>query len=85
MAISEEMRARLTEVFAPTRLEIIDDSESHRGHAGYRAGGESHLRIVLRAPALGPMTRLERHRAVHAALGPALVGRVHALALDLGG
>ncbi len=85
MAVSDDMRARLVAAFTPTRLEIIDESEAHRGHAGYREGGESHFRIVLRAPSLGPMTRVERHRAVHAALGADLVGRVHALALDLGG
>ncbi len=84
MAVSEEMRTRLTKAFAPTHLEIIDESEAHRGHAGFRDGGESHFRVVMRASSLGPMTRVQRHRAVHAALGPGLVGRVHALALDLG-
>jgi BolA protein len=29
------------------------------------------------------MSRIDRHRAVHAALGPDLVGRIHALALDI--
>ena len=69
--------------FAPARLEVIDESEAHRGHAGYRDGGESHFRVVLRAPAFAGMSRIERHRAVHAALGRDLVGRIHALALDL--
>lgn len=84
MTVSAEMAARLEAEFAPQHLEILDESEAHRGHAGYRPEGESHLRIVMRAAALGPMTRLQRHRAVHAALGPALVARVHALSLDLG-
>ena len=85
MTITEEMRSRLTAAFAPTRLEIDDESEAHRGHSGYREGGESHFRILMRAPALADMGRLARHRAVHAALGPDLVGRIHALALDLDG
>ena len=85
MTITEEMRSRLTAAFAPTRLEIDDESEAHRGHSGYREGGESHFRILMRAPALADMERLARHRAVHAALGPDLVGRIHALVLDLDG
>jgi len=85
LTITEEMRSRLEAAFAPTRLEIADESEAHRGHAGYRDGGESHFRILMRAPALAGLGRVARHRAVHAALGPDLVGRIHALALDLDG
>ena len=85
MTITEDMRTRLMAAFAPDRLEITDESEAHRGHAGYRDGGESHFRILMRAPALASMGRLARHRAVHAALGSDLVGRIHALALDLDG
>ncbi len=85
MTVTEEIRARLTAVFAPAELEDVDDSERHRGHAGYREGGESHFRVTIRAPAFAAMGRVERHRAVHAALGPDLVGRIHALSLDIGG
>ncbi len=85
MTITEEMRSRLTAAFAPTRLEIDDESEAHRGHSGYREGGESHFRILMRAPALAGLGRVARHRAGHAALGPELVGRIHALVLDLDG
>ncbi|MCC6304757.1 MAG: BolA family transcriptional regulator [Rhodobacteraceae bacterium] len=84
MAVAEEMRARLVAAFAPTRLEIHDESEGHRGHAGWREGGETHFRIVIAAGAFAGMGRIARHRAVHAALGPDLVGRIHALALDIG-
>ena len=83
MRIRDEIEQKLQDAFAPTRLVVEDDSESHRGHAGFREGGESHFNVTLRAPALGGMTRLARHRAVHAALGADLVGRIHALALDL--
>lgn len=85
MTIAAEIEARLAAAFAPVLLKVIDESEAHRGHAGYRDGGESHFRVVLRAPALAGMGRIERHRAVHAAIGPDLVGRIHALALDLDG
>jgi BolA protein len=81
--VTAEIRARLQEAFAPAELVVIDDSESHRGHAGYREGGESHFNVRIRAEAFRGQSRLARHRAVHAALGEDLVGRIHALALDL--
>ena len=84
MSITEEIRTRLTEAFAPTELEVVDDSESHRGHAGYREGGESHFNVRIRSAAFEGQSRLQRHRAEHAALGADLVGRIHALALDIG-
>ena len=85
MALSEVIHERLEAAFAPSALSVTDESEAHRGHAGHREGGESHFRVVLRAPAFESMSRIERHRAVHAALGPEVIGRLHALALDIGG
>ena len=77
--------AALRAAFDARELEVADESAAHRGHAGAPEGGESHFRVRLRAPELGPMSRVARHRAVHAALGPEITGRVHALALDVGG
>ena len=85
MAVVDEIRTRLETAFAPHDLVVQDDSAAHAGHAGAPAGGESHFSVRMRAEALAPMSRLQRHRAVHEALGPELVGRIHALALDLQG
>lgn len=85
MRVADDIRQRLEAAFSPTQLEVVDDSERHRGHAGYSEGGESHFNVLIRAPAFAGMSRLERHRAVHAALGEALVKRIHALSLDLAG
>ena len=85
MSVTEEIRTRLEAAFAPSVLEVVDDSESHRGHAGYQEGGESHFNVTIAAETFGPMSRIERHRAVHEALGPDLVGRIHALALKISG
>lgn len=82
MALADEIRTALEGAFQPTVLEIVDDSESHRGHGGFREGGESHWKVVIVAPALGPMTRIARHRAVHAALGKGIIRRIHALNID---
>ncbi len=85
MLVADEIRHKLQQSFAPDRLDVIDDSEAHRGHAGYSDGGQSHFNVVIRAPAFAAMTRLDRFRAVHKALGADLVGRIHALALDISG
>lgn len=84
MPISDEINDRLTAAFNPVRLEIEDESEKHRGHGGWREGGETHFRVLIRAAAFAPMSRVLRHRVVHAALGPDLVARIHALSLDIG-
>lgn len=79
--IAEEMSERLA-VLQPASLSIIDESEGHRGHAGYREGGQSHFRIRMASPAFAGLSRVERHRLVHATLGD-IVPRIHALALEL--
>jgi BolA protein len=83
MAVSDEITQRLTEAFAPTRLEVVNESHRHAGHAGDDGSGESHFRVTIRAAAFGPMSRVDRHRAVQKALGD-LNSRIHALALDIG-
>jgi BolA protein len=85
MAVTDEIGERLRVAFAPRDLSVVDESERHRGHAGWRDGGETHFRVTIRAEAFAPMSRLQRHRAVHAALGSDLIGRIHALALEIEG
>ena len=84
MSVAQEIQDRLIAAFAPRELEVVDDSERHRGHSGYQEGGESHFNVFIRADAFDGMNRLARHRAVHKALGAELVARIHALALDIG-
>ncbi|WP_265499208.1 BolA family protein [Paracoccus beibuensis] len=79
--IADKMRARLA-TLDPTQLEISDESEQHRGHAGFREGGESHFHIRIASPAFKGLSRVQRHRLVHATLGD-IVPQIHALSLDL--
>ncbi|MGZ3217682.1 BolA family protein [Paracoccus sp. T5] len=79
--IADKMTERLAGL-NPTLLEVIDESESHRGHSGFREGGESHFRIRMASPAFSGLSRLQRHRLVHATLGD-IVPQIHALALEL--
>ena len=83
MSKTQEIEQALQMAFAPRELDVVDDSESHRGHGGFQEGGESHYNVRIRSDAFEGKNRLARHRAVHSALGPELVARIHALALDL--
>lgn len=80
--IAAEIHQRLTAALSPTRLIVRDDSEKHRGHGGYNeASGESHFTVEIEAEAFAGQSRLQRQRAVNAALKELLVERVHALAI----
>jgi BolA protein len=79
--VAAEIERRLIAALAPTRLAVINDSARHSGHAGDDGSGESHFTVEIEAPAFAAMTRLERQRAVNAALGDLMQGRIHALAI----
>ena len=79
--VAREIAERLRSALAPDRLEVINDSEKHRGHGGYDGSGESHFTVVVEAEAFRAMSRLQRQRAVNEALGDLLRERVHALAI----
>jgi len=81
--VIEEMEHRLRAAFTIGALGLEDESEQHRGHAGWREGGETHFHIALETPDFKGLSRIERHRAVHAALGADLVARIHALRMTL--
>jgi BolA protein len=83
MSKADEIRRALQAALHPAELDVVDDSESHRGHSGHREEGETHYNVRIRAEIFVGKSRIQRHRMVHAALGPELIGRIHALALDL--
>ncbi|TVQ51963.1 MAG: BolA family transcriptional regulator [Rhodobacteraceae bacterium] len=83
MSVAETMRKKLEAAFAPTALDVVDESEQHRGHGGWREGGETHFRVRLVTPAFEGESRVARSRAVHKALEAELAEKVHALALEL--
>jgi BolA protein len=84
MQVAGEIENKLQAAFAPDVLEVVNESHRHAGHSGDDGSGESHFNVTIRAAAFGPMSRIQRHRAIHQALGPELIARIHALALDIG-
>ncbi len=83
MSVRQEIEDKLRAAFAPREIAVVDDSASHAGHAGAPAAGESHFNVMLRSVEFEGKNRVARHRAVHDALGADIIGRIHALSLDL--
>ena len=80
-AVTQAIRDKLTERFAPNRLEIADDSDRHHGHEGTREGGESHFTVVIEAKAFEGESKIHRQRLVYETLSEELAGPVHALSV----
>jgi BolA family transcriptional regulator, general stress-responsive regulator len=85
VTVADTMRRKLLERFAPTRLNITDDSARHAGHAGHPGGvgqgGETHFTVVVVSAAFAGLGRIARQRLVYETLASELAGGVHALAL----
>ena len=81
MAVKEAITRTLREALAPSSLDVIDESEHHRGHGGWREGGETHFRVDVVSEAFRGKSRVERHRMVNALLADQLAAGVHALAI----
>ena len=79
--VATEMLQRLNSALRPTAIDLVDDSEQHRGHGGYNPAGESHFTLRIESPAFAGKSRVERQRMVYAALGELMRERVHALSI----
>lgn len=75
------MLRRLNSALSPTRIELVDDSEQHRGHGGYNPAGESHFSLTIESAQFTGKNRVERQRMVYSALGDLMESRVHALSI----
>ncbi|PQM58967.1 MAG: BolA family transcriptional regulator [Rhodobacteraceae bacterium] len=83
MKYFDRIENKLIKEFAPSDLEVIDESDLHAGHSGAKPGGETHFRVRMTSKSFVGMSRIDRQRAVHKALKNELEERVHALSLNL--
>jgi BolA protein len=81
MQTKDVITRKLTETFAPESLNVVDESDQHKGHAGHRPEGETHFRVYIVAEAFRGKSRIDRHRMINAALAAELADGVHALAI----
>lgn len=83
MPVQDQIKEKLTNIFAPIRLEIVDESAKHEGHAGARPEGETHFHVAMTTEMFRGLSKVAMHRLVHKALAEELKTRIHALRLDL--
>jgi BolA protein len=89
MSMLKRIESKLKEAFQPERLEVLNESHKHAGHAGghghapFEGEGETHLRVRITSAAFAGKSRVERHRALNAVLKEELQDGVHALALEI--
>ena len=81
MSVADEIRRRL-ETLAPARLELLDESAQHAGHAGAAPGGNTHWRLTIVSAAFAGKPTVARHRMVYQALGELMQHPIHALAIS---
>jgi len=80
--VAGQIKTKLTQVLDPVELEIVDDSDSHAGHAGHDGLGESHFTVRIVADRFAGMSRVDRQRLVYGTLSEEMAGRVHALSIQ---
>ncbi|MHB1949724.1 MAG: BolA family protein [Gammaproteobacteria bacterium] len=78
----EIIRQRLQHAFAPEQLEILDDSEQHKGHAGSR-GGAGHYTVIIAADCFNNLSRVDSHRKIYAVLQDLIPHEIHALKINI--
>lgn len=90
MSIQASIEEKLKHAFSPERLSVINESHLHAGHHHVVSGqqvefdgkGETHFRVRLVSPAFAGLSRIDRHRAVNAALADEIKAGLHALAIE---
>ena len=81
MNVEALMRQRLA-ALEPVSLELLDESDKHRGHAGWKPGGNTHWRLSIVAEAFRGKPTVARHRLIYQALGELMNEPIHALAIN---
>ena len=81
MSTEARIREKLMLALRPTRLDVVNESHMHAGHAGSPGTGESHFRVIVVSPLFAGQSRVARHRLINDALAAELKGSVHALAI----
>ncbi|MBF5039238.1 MULTISPECIES: BolA family protein [unclassified Methylophilus] len=73
-----EIEQRLQSL-TPEHIEIQDDSDLHRGHAGNTGGG--HFTITVKSSLFSGKSQIMRHRMVYQCLQDLMPHRIHALSI----
>ncbi|TQV87467.1 BolA family protein [Aliikangiella coralliicola] len=78
----ERMTDLLNQSLAPTKLEIIDDSHLHAGHAGAKSG-KGHFTVIIQSGQFEGLGRVKQQQLVYQALGDMMQTDIHALVIKI--
>jgi BolA protein len=81
MNMRERILSKLQAAFDPVTLDVVDDSEAHRGHGGYREGGNTHFNVLIKADIFNGLSRVAQQRLINKELAQEFEDGLHALAL----
>jgi BolA protein len=79
--ITEQIKSRLMEALGPEKIDIIDNSAAHAGHAGTLNGG-GHFHVVIVSSKFEGLSLVKRHQLIYQALGNLMKQQIHALGID---
>ena len=82
MSVAETIEQKIRAALAVSHMELVDESSKHAGHAGARAGGESHFRLLVVSPDFSGKNRVARQKEIYRILREEMAGPIHALSLD---
>ena len=82
MSVKKTIEDKLTQAFQPIHLDVLDESDKHHGHGGWREGGNTHFRVRITSQTFAGKTRVDIHRLINQTLEAELKGGVHALAIE---
>jgi BolA protein len=83
MGICDKITQKLRKEFAPEFLEVLDESEKHRGHANWIEGKSTHFRVIISASKLNQLSRVNQHRAITDVLDKEFEAGLHALSIEV--
>ena len=81
MTVADDIRRRLS-ALSPSRVELLDESAKHAGHAGAAPGGNTHWKLTIVSAAFAGNSTVARHRMIYAALGELMQNPIHALSIS---
>ncbi|MEK6244802.1 MAG: BolA family protein [Pseudomonadota bacterium] len=81
MTVADDIKKRLN-ALAPSRLELLDESAKHAGHAGAAPGGNTHWKLTIVSAAFAGKPTVARHRMIYQALGELMQRPIHALSIS---
>ncbi len=80
--MQQRLEEKLSSAFAPSYLQVVNDSASHKGHAGDDGSGESHFSVVMVSDYFKNMSHVDKQRRVYLELDNEMK-IIHALSLNI--